>query len=112
MMIPLIAELRIKSNKDYRLISVGSADKFLLGNLLRSAEPLELLGQCVLKLKTPPHEDSSFTEERIKDADLVRFYISDRDGIMSLYGEERLRGNVLLVRCCFFKMSLFGEKAS
>jgi hypothetical protein len=60
-------------------------------DLLRSAEPLELLGQCVLKLKTPPHEDSTFTEKRIKDADLVRFYISNRDKIMSLYGKERLR---------------------
>ena len=49
------------------------------------------MGQCILKLKTPPHEDASFIKKRIKDADLVRFYISTRDGIMSLYGEERLR---------------------
>jgi hypothetical protein len=84
---------RIKGHIEQRLeIDFGwicrqvSAD-----DLLRSREPLELFGQCLLKVKTPPHEDESFTKKRIRDVDLVKFYIATKDRIMDVYPETQLR---------------------
>jgi hypothetical protein len=84
---------RIKDHIEQRLeIDFGwicrqvSAD-----DLLRSREPLELFGQCLLKLKTPPHEDEPFTKKRIRDVDLVKFYTANKDRIMGVYTETRLR---------------------
>jgi len=65
-------------------------------DLLRSAEPLELMGQCLLKLRTPPHEDPAFIQKPIQDVDMVEFYSSNREPIVDSYGPERLRPIVAL----------------
>jgi hypothetical protein len=60
-------------------------------DLLQSREPLELFGQCVLKLKTPPHENESFTQTMVRDTDLVKFYIANKERILNVHQETRLR---------------------
>jgi hypothetical protein len=60
-------------------------------NLVVSSEALELLGRCLLKLNTPPHEDELFTSKVIHDVDLLQFYARNKDRILETHKTSRLR---------------------
>ncbi len=60
-------------------------------DLVVSSEPLELMGRCLLKLNTPPHEDELFTSKIIHDVDLLQFYARNRERILEIHKTSRLR---------------------
>lgn len=61
-------------------------------DLLQGTDALEIMACCMLKLRTPPHENPLFVGDvRLPDQELLQFYRQKTKVILELYPKYRLR---------------------